>query len=170
MSDRNPTASGASDLLLVFGATAFVLGLVLMSRGEPSSHLAAAPKPAAHASPVPAETSVIALDDHPAGGLSVPDGALPTTMPLPPFCGRVAFTGECPLRNDLDQDLRLVLADMALQQRGIAAHYAASGKQYGAPATDEGLSADPLRAVAEGSAAHAEASPWTARRPIGTGC
>jgi hypothetical protein len=122
MPNRNPAADGSHDFLLVFGVAAAALGFVLMSRGVPPSPVMARQVPSRYASPMLAERSLTAADDHPAADRSPPVGVTPISVQFPDNSGDVACADACPSQYDPRRDLRVTLTDMMLQQRGFAGH------------------------------------------------
>jgi hypothetical protein len=164
MAHRESTPHAAHDLLLIFGVSAVMLGVVLVGQGlllaQSTAHLI----PSAHAALLPAESTVptsyerLAADTSPAN--RVP--ATPATQTASSDATRVIAAGSP--RLDLDHDLRLVLAAMALHKRRtlhVTAHFVPPDKQD-VPAS--------VRARAKAVAAHAEAPPPAYRRPNGSGC
>jgi len=151
-----------SDLLLVVGIAAVVFGMVLVSQGVPPLQSAAHLDPNEHAAPIPTDSAVPALDERLAADMSPSDRVPPTPGTIGSSAIRVA--AACTPRLDLDHDLRLVLAAMALQQRRTlrpTAHFGRPDKQ------DIPVSA---LILAKGSVATAEASPPAARPPMGPAC
>jgi hypothetical protein len=153
-----------SDLLLVVGIAAVVLGTVMVSRGvlpsQPAAHLV----PNEHAAPIPTDSAVPALDERLAADMSPSDRVPPTPGTTGSSAIRVA--AACIPRLDLDHDLRLVLAAMALQRRRTlhAIAQVVPPDQQDVPAKDRALARAP-EAVAP-----AEASLPAVELPRGPGC
>jgi hypothetical protein len=132
MPDRHPPSSRAHDSVLVFGIAAVVLGVVMVSRGglpAPSSAHRVSPT---HAAQGRVERLVPAQDARPVA-IAPPAERVPTAAaPRTASCGTTTHTWACAPRHDLDHDLRLVLAAMALQQRRTlhpTAHFVRPDKQ-----------------------------------------
>jgi hypothetical protein len=151
-----------SDLLLVVGIAAVVFGMVLVSQGVPPFQSAAHLVP--NAAPIPTDSAVPALDERLAADMSPSDRVPPTPGTTGSSAIRVA--AACIPRLDLDHDLRLVLAAMALQRRRTlhAIAQVVPPDQQDVPAKDRALARAP-EAVAP-----AEASLPAVELPRGPGC
>ena len=155
-----------SDLLLVLGVAAVVLGAVMVSQGVlPSqSPLHRVPPPYAVLGLV--ERLVPTPDTNP-GTVMSPAAWVPAS-PATQTASSGATTAAvvCPPRLDLDHDLRLVLAAMALQRRRTlhATAHVVPPDQQDVPAKDRAL------ARAKEAVARAEASPPAIGLPRGPGC
>jgi hypothetical protein len=160
---------GVNDLMLVLGMAAVVLGVVMVSQGVLPSRSAAQLVPRAHATLMPAERGGPAPLERLAAGTSPTDRVSPTHALR--TASRGASTGPatcfprgvttCPphfVELDLDHDLRLTLAAMALQGRHFAREWPVAPDKQDVPAKDRVL------ARAEGSSVtRAEASPQATR-------
>ena len=154
----------ASDLLLVLGVAAVVLGVVMMSRGVLPSPSAAHLVPPPHAVPGLVERRAPAPDEHSVAMMSPVD-----RVPATPRAATSSATGViavCPPRLDLDHDLRLVLAAMALQRRRTL--HATS--VVALPDTQEIPAKDRALARAKEAVARGEATPPAAGLSRGPGC
>ena len=85
-----PAADGTHDFLLVFGVAAAAVGFVLMSCAVPPSPVMARPVSGRSASPMPADPSLAAADDHLTGDRSQPVGVTPIPVPFPDNSGDAA--------------------------------------------------------------------------------
>jgi hypothetical protein len=163
--DRHGTGrQGANDLLLVVGVAAVVLGVVMVSQGALPSQSAAPRVPRAHAALLSAQRAVPAPDERLATHTSLTTRIPPAPATRTASNGATRVVAACAPHLDLDHDLRLVLAAMALQRRRTlhaTANFVPSDKQD-VPAS--------VRVLARASVAHAEASPPAARAPHGPGC
>lgn len=149
MPNREPIGQGAHDLLLVFGVAAFVLGVAMVSRGVLPS------QPAAHLLP----TSPVALDWDARPVATTPPAHLvpPTPVTAPASSGGTRVAAVCPPRLALNCDLRLVLMQMARQQRGHSLARPVAPSDYVVPRK-------------YGVLARAEASPPATPRRNDPGC
>jgi hypothetical protein len=155
---------GAHDLLLVVSVAAVVLGVVMVSQGVLPAQLAAHVAPSTRAWSGLTERLVRAQDERPVATKPSADRVPPTPAPRTAISGAITDAAACPPRLDLDHDLRLVLAAMALQRRRTlhaTANFVPPDKQD-VPAS--------VRALATASVAHAEEPPPAYRRPNGSGC
>jgi hypothetical protein len=163
--DRHGTGrQGANDLLLVVGVAAAVLGAVVVNQGALPSQSAAHRVPSAHAALLPAESAFPGPDERLAADISLTARVSSTPVTRSTSSGATRVVAACAPHLDLDHDLRLVLAAMALQRRRTlhaTANFVPADKQD-VPAR--------VRALARASVAHAEASPPAALAPHGPGC
>jgi hypothetical protein len=120
MPHRSPAVDGTHDFLLVL-----VLGVVMLSQGVPPSPVMARPVLGRSSSPMPAEPSLAAANDHLTGDRSQPVGVTPKPVPFPDTSGDGACAEACLSQYDPRRDLRVALTDMMLQQRGFAGYPAA---------------------------------------------
>jgi hypothetical protein len=119
MEYREPTPKTAHDLLLVVGVAAVVLGVVMVGGGVLPSPSAAHRVLPTHAAPGRLERLVPAPKERPVAIAPPADRVPITSAPRTARCGTNTHrhTWACAPRHDLDHDLRLVLATMALQRR-----------------------------------------------------
>jgi hypothetical protein len=155
MPDREPRAHGASDLMLVLGIAAVALGVGMMNRGVLPSQSAVHLVPPTHAAPDQVERLAPAPDPHSVADMPpvhrVP--ATPAMRTARSSATRVA--AACPPHLDLDHDLRLVLAAMALHKRRIPGERPAG--YYGTPANQDAPAKVRALARVEESVARVEA-------------
>jgi hypothetical protein len=155
-----------SDLLLVLGMTAVVLGAVLVSQGVPPLQSALHRVPLPYAVPSLVERQVFAPNANP-GTVMSPAARVPATPATQTASSGATMTAAvCTPRLDLDHDLRLVLAAMARQRRRTlhATAHVVPPDQQDVPAKDRAL------ARAKEAVARAEASPPAVGLPRGPGC
>jgi hypothetical protein len=165
---REPRAHGASDLMLVLAIAALVLVVVLVSRCALPSQSAAYLVLPTHTALSRVEKLVPAPDARAVATMAPAHRVPATPAPRTAISSRAAVVAACPPRLDLEHDLRLVLAAMALHKRRIPRERPAG--YYGTPYTQDVPAKDRALAGVEESVARAEASPWAARRPHGPGC
>ncbi len=157
MAHVQPPLHPAHDRLLVLGVAAVVLGLLLVGHGvllaEPATHRVSRAHPMLIAAERigPAHEERLTTDTPPTN--HVP----PTSTPRTASSGVTGLLGSCPLPFDLDHDRGQDLAAMAQQGRRIFQEHQAG--HCGAPANQDGLAKYRELAGAEGSVAHAAASP-----------
>ena len=140
---RGNCRHGPNDLMLVLGVAAVVLGVVMVSQGVLLSQPAAQLVPRAHAALMPAERGGSAPDERLAAGTSRTDRVSPThalrtgsrgASTGPATCFPRSVT-TCPphFELDLDHDLRLTLAAMALQGRRYPREWPVAPDKAGCP-------------------------------------
>ena len=132
-----------------------------VSQGALPSQSAAHRIPSAHAALLSDERAVPGADERLAADTSLTARVSPTRTAI---SGATRVVAACLPLTDLDHELRLVLAAMALQRRRAlhaTANFVLPDKQD-VPAS--------VRALARASVTHAEASPPAARAPHGPGC
>jgi hypothetical protein len=166
MPNSIPAVDGTHDFLLVFGVAAVVLGVLLVSQGVLPSQSAAHRVPRAHAALLPAERAGPAPDER-----LVAETSPATSVPLTPALWSVSsgvtrLVAACAPGLDLDHDLRLMLAALALQERRHARGYPAGLFR---PPSKGDVPASVL-ILAETSVAHAEASPPSPQHPMDPNC
>jgi hypothetical protein len=168
MPDREPRADCANDVMLVLGVAAVVLGTVMVSQGDLPAQPAAHRVPSAHATLMPTERTLPAPEERLAANMS-PTTTVPSTRTArTTSSGATGPVVACTPRLDLDHDLRLVLAAMALHKRRIPRERPAG--HYGTPYTQDVPAKDRALAGVEESVARIEALPRATRRPNGPGC
>jgi hypothetical protein len=153
-----------SDLLPVLGVAAVVLSVVMVCRGVLPSQSPVHWVPPPYAVPGLVERRAHAPDAHPVTMMSPVD-----RIPATPRAATSSATGVvavCPPRLDLDHDLRLVLAAMALQRRRTL--HATS--VVALPDTQEIPAKDRALARAKEAVARGEATPPAAGLSRGPGC
>jgi hypothetical protein len=168
MPECNSPPCRAHDLVLVYGVAVLALGIVMVSRGvlPPPSAVHRVPPTLAALSrvaglvPAPEERLVAAAP---------PAARVPTTAaPRSTSCKATTVFAACAPRLDLDHDLRLVLAVMALHRRRIPLVHRVQPAGYsGAPWPQDVPLKDSALASVEESVARAEASRSPTRRPMG---
>jgi hypothetical protein len=169
------TSRVAHSPLLIFAVAAFGLGVAVLSPGMPP------PQPAAHLAP-PAQATLSGTerplptsDEHPAATTSQEDGVWTTPGIRPEVGSSIPFIETCTTWINPDRDLRLVLANMAMQQRRIAPERL-TGRLIAPPKQDvplmnSVLSDQPSLALAEAAAARAaDRSPLATPQPTGPVC
>jgi hypothetical protein len=166
MPHRSPAANGTHDRLLVSGAAAVVLGVVLVGQGVLPSQSAAHRVLSAHATLLSAEHAGPAPDERLVAETS-PATSVPQTPTLwSASSGRKTAAAACAPHLDLDHDLRLMLVTMALQGQHHTRGYPAA---HFHPPSKGDVPASVL-ILAERSVTHAEASPPAARHPMDLNC
>ena len=161
MPHRSPAAEGTHDRLLVFGAAAVVLGVVLVSQGVLPSQPAAYRVLSAHATLLPAEH----VGPAPGERLVAETSPATSVPPTPPVrtatSGATGVVAACPAHFALDRDLRQELMAMALQRRVFTPERPVAPNKGDVPAS--------VLILAERSVARAEASPRAVEPPIDGG-
>jgi hypothetical protein len=138
MPNRETTAHCASDLWLILGVAAFMLGVAMVSQvvllSQPPTHLV----PITHAAPGQVEKLLPVRDEDPLATTPPADLVAPTHVISATSSGRTRVVAECAPRLALTAqncDLRLVLMDLALLQRGLVlGRPVARSEQRGIPA------------------------------------
>ncbi len=166
MPHRSAEADGTHDRLLVFGAAAIVLGVVLVGQGVLLSQPAAHRVLRAHATLLPAEPGGPTPDERLVSETSPATSARPAFTPRSASTGATGLMAACAPRLDLDHDLRLMLALLALQGQRHAQRYPAGLFR---PPTTGDVPASVL-ILAERSGARAGASPTAPRHPMDPNC
>jgi hypothetical protein len=164
MPNRELTAHDATELLLVLGVAAFMLGVAMVSQGVLMSHMAAPVVPTTRIALGRVESLVPAQAEDPVATMPPADRVPPTPMMSTASRGRTRVVAACTQRLARECDLRLVLMDLALQQRGFSLGRPVAPSEQAVPAKYRAL------ARAEASVAPAAASPPAVPRAKEAGC
>jgi hypothetical protein len=146
MSERNLPSHRIHELFLVLGVAGFVLGMGTASSDLRLSHLAGQ-IPVTHSTILGAEVPSAKREDRPNERMRQTDGMRSMPRLRTASSGQATRVHACATPDNPDRDWRVILAMMAIQQRGIGREGATSEH--------------PLLALAEHSVAPPNAAQWT---------